>query len=190
MKRLFFSQMKKTIKEYLYENHKTTWDRHTTQRINECHPMIRNFLFAVISYLEKEKGIKLRVTDWIRSFQEQDDLYAKGRTVPGRIITNARAGESWHNYALAVDTVEIRDGKVMYENERWIEIAQPFEDLGFIWGGRWLSAKQKTLPINEQKRLISSGEGFDKPHFHKNFSLTINRARELYEQKKTKFITI
>jgi peptidoglycan LD-endopeptidase CwlK len=45
------------------------------------------------------------VISGLRSFQEQGDLYAQGRTVnPGSgVVTNAKPGFSAHNYGVAVD---------------------------------------------------------------------------------------
>lgn len=43
------------------------------------------------------------VTEGYRSGARQDQLYAQGRTRPGEIVTNAKAGQSAHNYGLAVD---------------------------------------------------------------------------------------
>lgn len=40
-----------------------------------------------------------------RTFEHQDRLYAQGRTLPGGIVTNARSGESPHNYGMATDWV-------------------------------------------------------------------------------------
>lgn len=47
----------------------------------------------------------------LRSMQEQDELYAHGRTAPGAIVTNARAGQSAHNFGLALDFVPLLNGK-------------------------------------------------------------------------------
>lgn len=38
-----------------------------------------------------------------RSYTEQDALHAQGRTKPGRIVTNARGGQSLHQFGLAID---------------------------------------------------------------------------------------
>jgi peptidoglycan LD-endopeptidase CwlK len=45
----------------------------------------------------------LRVVYGARTAEEQDRLYAQGRTTPGPIVTRARAGESAHCYAAAAD---------------------------------------------------------------------------------------
>jgi hypothetical protein len=52
-------------------------------------------------------GYRLDITWGFRSSQEQDALYAQGRTTPGDIVTNARGGSSLHNYGYAVDVVDI-----------------------------------------------------------------------------------
>ncbi|WP_020007851.1 M15 family metallopeptidase [Salinicoccus albus] len=94
-----------------------------------------------------DKGIVVRITDDYRSFSEQDELYAQGRTDPGLIVTNAEGGESYHNYGLAVDyALELDNGQVIWDTEYdgngnsksdWFEVAQIGKNLGFTWGGDW-----------------------------------------------------
>lgn len=58
-------------------------------------------------------GFEIRVTQGLRSWNEQDALYAKGRTAPGPKVTNCEGGHSWHNFGMAVDLVPddtTRDG--------------------------------------------------------------------------------
>jgi peptidoglycan L-alanyl-D-glutamate endopeptidase CwlK len=47
----------------------------------------------------------IRVVQGLRSWTEQDALYAMGRTAPGKIVTNVKGGYSYHNYGMAVDCV-------------------------------------------------------------------------------------
>jgi peptidoglycan L-alanyl-D-glutamate endopeptidase CwlK len=178
--------------QYIEANYHETWDkRYTDIRIAECHPAIRKHIYALINYLDKEHGIKLRVTDWLRTFDEQNELYRSGRTKEGRILTYSKGGESWHNFGLAVDVVEIKDGLPLYKiNKNWLLIGKTAEDFGFEWGGRWLSEAQKKLSENEQRAIKELGEGFDKPHIQMRFNLTLERANELYKIKKGKYILI
>lgn len=55
-----------------------------------------------------QTGIQPLIYCGFRSFEEQSALYAKGRTAGGRIVTKARAGESYHNYGLAFDWVPVK----------------------------------------------------------------------------------
>ncbi|WP_439648439.1 M15 family metallopeptidase [Aquimarina aggregata] len=68
---------------------------------------------------EKELGIRLQVTSAFRSWKEQAQLYNQGRSSPGQIVTHAKAGESYHNYGLAFDVVEIRSGRPIWKNPNW-----------------------------------------------------------------------
>jgi hypothetical protein len=43
-----------------------------------------------------------------RTMEEQAGLYAKGRTKPGKIVTKAKPGQSYHNYGLAFDWVPLK----------------------------------------------------------------------------------
>jgi hypothetical protein len=51
-------------------------------------------------------GYHLAITSGFRSIQDQNVIYAQGRTTPGDIVTNAPGGRSLHNYGLAVDVVD------------------------------------------------------------------------------------
>lgn len=57
------------------------------------------YLVAWAEYL----GLRPVVTETRRSWQRQNELYAQGRTAPGRIVTKAKGGESPHQYGLAAD---------------------------------------------------------------------------------------
>ena len=170
--------------------HGETWDKkYTDIGIMELHPIIRPYVFCAINKLS-ELGINVRVTDWLRTFDEQDELYAQGRKAPGRIVTFARAGESWHNFGFAVDVVEIVAGTPMYEGPNWLQIGRIFEGFGFDWGGRWLSERQKEqLSEDEQLRAREDGDGFDRPHVQRTFGLTLESANYLHSIKKGKYIT-
>ena len=52
-----------------------------------------------------EAGINVKIITGTRTYQEQDELYAKGRTTAGPKVTNAPAGYSWHNFGVAWDFV-------------------------------------------------------------------------------------
>jgi peptidoglycan LD-endopeptidase CwlK len=56
-------------------------------------------------------GTHLLVVSGLRTPAEQDALYEQGRTTPGHIVTNAKAGQSMHNYGLAVDVVPYLSGE-------------------------------------------------------------------------------
>src|SRR5215471_18388685 len=51
----------------------------------------------------EQEGIEILVVQGLRTWAEQDALYAQGRTASGQIVTNARGGQSYHNFGLAVD---------------------------------------------------------------------------------------
>lgn len=53
-------------------------------------------------------GIKVILTWGYRSTEEQNKLYAKGRTAPGSMVTNACGGYSWHNFGLGAPVSTIR----------------------------------------------------------------------------------
>ena len=57
----------------------------------------------------QKRGVWYYAVSGYRDPKEQDAKYAIGRTQPGKIITNARGGWSWHNWGLAMDFVRDED---------------------------------------------------------------------------------
>ena len=87
-----------------------------------------------------ETGINVKIITGLRTYKEQDELYAQGRTAPGRKVTNAPAGYSWHNFGVAWDFVVFdEDGQPQWESPLMEECGKIAESLGHEWGGRWTS---------------------------------------------------
>ena len=90
------------------------------------------------------KGLGVLITCTFRSAADQDALYAQGRTKPGRIVTNAKGGQSFHQFACALDLVPIVNGKPDWNGADpiWHEIAAVFKARGFEWGYEWKRFKE------------------------------------------------
>src|SRR6266850_5242559 len=81
-----------------------------SRSLNDLRPEIRPMIDAFLADCVAAK-IDLLVTCTLRSLIEQEALYAQGRTTPGRVVTNAKPGQSAHNFGLAIDVVPIVNGK-------------------------------------------------------------------------------
>ena len=129
------------------------WDKVTIARIGTLHPAIRQTVVDFILDVQN-KGINLRVADSYRTVAEQNVLYAQGRTTPGKVVTDVRGGSSYHNYGLAIDVYEIKNGQVVWDVlPQWVvDIGTGY---GFEWGGYW------TKP-------------YDPPHFQMTFGYSTN----------------
>lgn len=106
----------------------------------------------------KEAGFDLRITDGHRTPKEQDEIYARGRTVPGRVVTYAKGTpvpQSLHNFQCAIDVVDKKRG---YDID-WNKLGKIGEACGLEWGGRW------TRPV-------------DKPHFQYTGGLTLKQLQQ------------
>lgn len=150
-----------------------SWDIVSDQRISTLHPLVIGKAKEFIIRAEKELGIKLRVVSALRSWAEQTALFnqpfdGKDNDRDGKIdeadekVTNAKAGSSYHNFGLALDVVEIKNGKALWTNPNWSKIAALGKSIGFEWGGDWKSFK-------------------DKPHFQYTFGKTLAQLRDLYQ---------
>jgi peptidoglycan L-alanyl-D-glutamate endopeptidase CwlK len=116
----------------------------------------------------------------LRTIKEQNDLYALGRTklfdANGKrlgIVTNAKGGQSYHNYGLAFDIVLLTKNGASWDIitdfdgdgiSDWKEIVNIFKKHGYVWGGDW---KFK-----------------DAPHFEKSFGHSVANLQTLHSGNK------
>lgn len=83
-------------------------------------------------------GIDVIITSTYRDAESQTALYAQGRTAPGKRVTNAKAGQSYHNYRCAFDFVPIVNGKAAWNDSALFErCGKIAESVGLEWAGRW-----------------------------------------------------
>ncbi len=127
--------------------------------ITDLYPPMQRAAAELLRRME-DMGHHLGLSSTYRDFESQDALYKHGRDIPGRIITNARGGESFHNYGLAFDVYYHITGSVHYKAILTLA-GHMGQELGLEWGGNW-----ETL--------------VDMPHFQWSGGLTI---RELQQGK-------
>lgn len=157
-------------------------DKITLERIEKLHPKIRNKVkedYLTINF-RLPHGIRLRFSEGYRDPEYQARLYAQGRTDMSKPkVTNAKPGQSIHEYGLAFDFVLLydRDRNGTYESaswresedfdkngkKDWFEVVDFFKERGYKWGGSF-----KTI--------------YDSPHFELTFGETWRTL-----QRKRKF---
>lgn len=106
---------------------------------SQLHPWLQ----YKIMKLEKEckkQGLALGISECFRSKEEQDALYAQGRTKPGKIVTNAPGSSysSQHQWGVAFDVFQNIKGKE-YQDSFFPKVAKIAKKLGLGWGGDWKS---------------------------------------------------
>lgn len=158
-------------------------DKVTLDRINLLHPAVRQevksmYLNEIVPALTGNAFCRFAYT--LRTFKEQDDLFALGRTKlftsKGKrqgVVTKAKGGQSYHNYGLAIDIVLIVDGKVAswdikkdFDGDKksdWREVVDIFKKHGWEWGGDW--------------------KFVDAPHFQKTFGFKTADLLKRYNAK-------
>ena len=131
-------------------------DKPTQTRIAKLHPSVRAEVTQIIHECDIALTGKaeIRITQGLRTFAEQDALYQQGRTTAGKKVTNAKAGQSIHNYGFAVDICLIIDNKTAswdtakdWDNDQvadWYECVKIFAKHGWEWGGNWKTFKDLT----------------------------------------------
>lgn len=129
-------------------------------RLSKLHPALRAeaSCLYVTACSNLTGRASVRVTQGLRTFAEQDDLYYQRPRV-----TNAKGGQSLHNYGLALDFCLLLDGKLVswdagrdFDGDKiadWMEVVKTFKAAGWTWGG-------------EFKSIV------DRPHLEKAFGQT------------------
>lgn len=117
-------------------------DIRSEQNLNTLHPKFRPS--AMQAWEEAQAAmpanVQIIVIQGLRTFFQSDMLYAQGRTTAGPIVTNAPAGESFHNYGLAFDFAMITDGKEdNIVGPHWMTVVEIMKKHGMEWGGDWKS---------------------------------------------------
>lgn len=101
---------------------------------SEVRPIARALVHKAASH-----GLTIKVIGGTRSFDEQDRLFAQGRTTPGMIVTKARGGFSNHNFGIAFDVGVFEGSRYLSESVKYKAVGALGEELGLEWGGRWTS---------------------------------------------------
>ena len=111
--------------------------------LNNLLPVVKD---KVDTFLQscKDAGIDLIVTSTYRDIESQNALYEQGRSTPGNIVTNARGGQSFHNYRCAVDVVPVVNGKCDWDGSHpvWSDVGRIGKESGLDWAGEWVHFKE------------------------------------------------
>lgn len=159
-------------------------DQVTLDRIKLMHPKVREeveHLYRAQIVPALTGTMTCRFVQTLRTYQEQADIYAQGRTklydAHGNklgIVTKAKPGYSLHNYGLAIDIALINGPTVSWDNVHdfdkdgkadWMEIINIFKTAGWEWGGEFKSIK-------------------DVPHVQKTFGHSVQDLLAKYNAKQ------
>jgi peptidoglycan L-alanyl-D-glutamate endopeptidase CwlK len=125
----------------------------SSRNIDDLHPYVAMMCHDWVAACQRA-GIDVLITSTFRDNASQDAIYAIGRTVRGadpipvvrpmgRTLTNAKGGQSFHNYRLAFDFVPLIGGKPQWNDLPLIrQCGEIGENLGLEWAGRWTKFKE------------------------------------------------
>lgn len=132
--------------------------------LTQLHPDLQKKAKELVDKCAKN-GLKIKITECLRTTAEQDALYAQGRTKPGSIVTNAKGStyNSMHQWGVAFDFCR-NDGKGAFNDNDgfFTKVGKIGVSIGLEWGGNWKSIK-------------------DKPHFQlPNWGSTTSKLKSQY----------
>lgn len=113
-----------------------------SRKIEDLHPKVQAMCNEFVKKCD-EAGIDVLITSTYRDNASQNALYAQGRTTPGKKVTNAPAGKSWHNWRVAFDFVPVVHGKAQWNDTATFNKCGEIGELcGLEWAGRWKSFRE------------------------------------------------
>ena len=123
--------------------------QYTLSRLRTLQPTLQPL---AQTFLERcaEAGIPCEITQGTRTFAEQQRIYDQGRSAPGAVVTQAKPGDSYHQYGLAFDVVPTAYKSLPDWNPGgpfWATIGAIGKSLGLEWGGDWRTPDQPHFQI-------------------------------------------
>lgn len=113
-----------------------------SRKIVDLEPVVADMCHRFISECAKN-GIDVIITSTYRDKASQASLYAQGRTAPGRKVTNAKPGDSFHNYRVAFDFCPIVAGKCAWNDANlFSHCGRIAKSVGLEWAGDWHNFKE------------------------------------------------
>jgi hypothetical protein len=109
-------------------------------KLTQVHPHLAARADQIITLAQRD-GFTIIVTQGLRTFAEQDALYAQGRTRKGPKVTNAKGGQSNHNYGLAVDFGFVINGQISWDDHLYARLGIWSSTVDLAWGGNWHTFK-------------------------------------------------
>lgn len=142
-----------------------------SKSIDDLQPIVRDQAKVFLT-LAAQRGSPVKITQTLRTWDEQAALYAQGRTRPGAVVTKARPGSSMHNFGLAFDVAfagpdpyldALAKKDASAARAAWEKIGALGEECGLAWGGRWKSFQDRPhfearhITLVEARRRWPSG---------------------------------
>lgn len=125
--------------------------------------LARRFMHRVAAAPELvSQSIAVKIISGTRTYHEQSELFAQGRSKPGRIVTNAGPGRSNHNFGIAWDVGLFKGMDYLDASPLYDLVGAIGKSLDLEWGGDWTSI-------------------IDKPHFQLQADVALADIRVKFE---------
>lgn len=155
-----------------------SFDQASLQKLRGAYPNLGVRACRLQQDVSDHLGLTVRITEVIRTMEQQAALYARGRTAPGPKVTNAPAGSSIHHYGLAFDICFLgadpyleqyrkKNGDAEWDRT-WRKVGLLAEGHGLTWGFDW------------NANGIKDANDFDRPHFQITYGQTLKQIQDLY----------
>lgn len=151
-------------------------DQRTIDCLATLKPLVSDLAIKFLSLAQSHvpEGWSIKIISGSRTYVQQDALYEQGRSIDGSIVTNARGGQSLHNFGIAFDIgIFDQDGKYIDDymgskaDAYYVGIEKYGEQVGLQWGGNWKGSLQDdphfqynplNLSLSDMRSRVESGQ--------------------------------
>ncbi len=109
-----------------------------SRSLDDLHPALKRGALELVKRMGEKGYTKVGFSATYRDKEYQDYLYQQGRTRSGNIVTNAKGGQSIHNYRLAFDIFLNISGKEFSDDNFFSVAGKIWTEMGGEWGGSWV----------------------------------------------------
>lgn len=143
-------------------------------RVKILHPVVINRFTKFIETAEDTYDITLRIVQGLRTWPEQHQIWLAGHDGhPGPKVTNADAGQSYHNYGLAVDVAQLLNGQINWKFD-YNKLQNIARDFGLVWGADWNNDGKTKAEGDASEHLV------DMPHYEITFGYPWRVLQTIY----------
>lgn len=142
----------------------------TLKFLDTLKPEARSVIVELLE-LGYKNALNPQIHSAYRSSTEQDNLYAMGRTKPGKIVTNSRGYQSNHQYRIAVDMHfddnqdSVAEWDLPKYTKLWnLAVSAGLDKKGLRWAGNWEKFKESAhfeVSFGKTWREIAKENGVD-----------------------------
>jgi peptidoglycan L-alanyl-D-glutamate endopeptidase CwlK len=169
---------------------------HHQERLLPLYPRFAALILKLADNMYRDFEEELIVLQGLRTYEQQNIIWEQGRGTPGKIVTNAKGGYSWHNFGVAADLAPLnRDQSIDWNSShpQWKRMEDAGTAIGLTSGAHWrrivdaphfqiTGSFPEAAPTDEARAIVYQGDMTVKDHGLQAFWLAVEKSYTLTDE--------